>query len=120
MPAVDGSQVTGVIPAILIRAYATFKWTDPRSRFCFRRHRHDRSNGVGDYTVTFAAPMPSVHYAISSVVKAAGGILAALPIPPSGVGAPALMTTTQVRLVVYAYGAGFVIRPTLLFRSWGG
>ncbi len=121
LPAVDGSQVTGVIPAIPIRAYATFKWTGSAIEILASAGIDTIvRNGVGDYTVTFAAPMPSAHYAISSAVAAAGGSWLLSPYSASGVGAPALMTTTQVRLVVYAYGAGFADPTYASFQIVGG
>jgi hypothetical protein len=121
LPEVDGSKVTGVIPAIPIRAYAAFKWSGTAVEILASANIASIvRTGVGDYTITFAAPMPSAHYAISSAVAAAGGSWLLSPYSASGVGAPALMTTTQVRLVVYAYGAGFADPAYASFQIVGG
>lgn len=121
LPSLDGSQLANVVPAIPIRAFATFKWTGTAVEILASAGIASITrNGVGDYTVTFTEAMPSAHYAVTGSIAAAGGSWLLSPLSPSGLGAPSLMTTTQVRVAVYAYGGGFADPTYAAIQIVGG
>jgi len=60
-------------------------------------------NGIGDYTLNFTTAMPDTSYCVSAIIgDVAGGTVNARILASAITAAPTLMSTTQVRLVVYA------------------
>lgn len=116
LPAVDGSQLTNVTPAVPIRGYVVFGWDG--STITISTSANVSSvvrNAVGNYTITWSTAMPSANYAVSGALTGplTTGFVLSIAAATNGA-APILKTTTQLQIYTHAAAGGDVTHCCIL------